>query len=329
MKLLLGLPIIGLVECDIVDINAANFTERQFANYIISKKDVVCKRSKIKYICSNKDKLHIEKIINDQIGLGRKIHTEHNQIIIDNYVVCVCKDSIEVYNNEQKSLLRKIVKKTYYCTMGSREEKRYSSLHAQFYKEILYPIFALYGLIGGYYLIHGSLLEKNDAGIIITGLDGVGKTSICKEMVKNKNYKILSDNFVLFNGNTAVPLNLAMRINRVDDARGFEVIYKNKDIMEIIATERREQEYGIDKMFNLVIGNELKVEKKYVDLGNIALFLNCAPEIGKGNKLVAVCSFLCMMCREVEDTNIKMELYNVSIPYGDIAMGAEVIDNEC
>ncbi|MDH7507838.1 MAG: hypothetical protein QHH00_00370 [Methanomassiliicoccales archaeon] len=100
---------------------------------------------------------------------------------------------------------------------------------------IHYPIFHLLEL-KGWSVLHSSLVCFEDNGVLFTGLNGVGKTTTALSLLPEA--RILSDNFVLFNGERLFPFPEYIRIpHHVMNffnlrPTGFRVFGKDQVIMD-------------------------------------------------------------------------------------------------
>ena len=97
-----------------------------------------------------------------------------------------------------KHLLKRIYKQI--IRKRAFEEVKKDIYEGLTYYLIYYPI--LYALESkNIYILHGSAVTYNDKAILMPGLPGVGKSTLCMALLSNKNSKFLSDNIVLYDDN--------------------------------------------------------------------------------------------------------------------------------
>jgi dephospho-CoA kinase len=310
----LNIPLLENVEISIRDISLAEFTIRQFKNYIVdinkSEKTINCDSV---IVCNKKfiiDKFN-SFVINKRI-LGRKIKINNSILFADH-----TRYSIK-YNNliiEGKNVT-KLYKKWY----GLLRNK-YAYYHSLFYQLVLFPIFSIYCLYGGYYLLHGSLVSLNGKNILLLGLDGVGKSSLA-DRLQEKGGKILADNSILYNGKSVVPLNIAMRLGPIQKSY-LKEIYKDRDLKEVLPNAVIYTEVIPDTYVMLSIADEFKKIKHKTKEDILPLILNNAPEIGQANAFIA--PFLYERLKENKIDAREQEMLFLEIPIGQLDKGVEVI----
>lgn len=89
-----------------------------------------------------------------------------------------------------------IFKRIWRWVRGRKESRRqlYMTLIRQ---AVLLPVLADFLKNRGWLTIHGSAVAKNGHALILTGLNGCGKSSFAWHLVREHGYRLLSDNFVL------------------------------------------------------------------------------------------------------------------------------------
>ncbi len=269
-------PLIGNISIDIKNSDLFEFTKRQLKNYIVSQSSI----SNIKSFVS----LNVPSINNtnfEDITLGREIKFKDNKLNISK------KSRIQTlsykYNfNDNLTLNIDLKKKSLYY-LKSLLSSKYSINHILFYQTILYPIFSLYAMQDSYSLVHGSLIKINDKYIVLTGLDGVGKSSLSHELLL-MGHKILADNFVLSNGKSFVGLNMPIRLDLENDTKE-NIIYEDDNLKEVLFDFKEDNAVVVDKVYFLSIGENLAIKEldKNIVTQNWHLINNGAGEILEAN----------------------------------------------
>jgi hypothetical protein len=313
------LPLIKELEIHIYNDTLAEFIIRQFKNYTIKTEKKRNANQGYNVDIFSRNDIVIDKSVDmlqeDRI-LARKIIVNDKKMYVSSSIYTIQNDNFTIISKKKMSLLRR-----YYRKIKLAE---YSFYHSLFYELFLFPVFSIYCMIDGYFLVHGSLLELQGKNILIMGLDGVGKSSLSNELAA-KGANILADNFVLFNGNTAVPLNMAMRLVP-EQKSDFEILYKDNDLKEILPKTIVNEPVKPDKYILLSISSEIKSTIKKINPGVLPLFLNNAPEIGAANNFIA--PFLYMTMYKMPMLIDDLDLQFLEIPVGALSKGVEKIINE-
>jgi len=310
VRLICHFPILGNISIDIQDNNLGVFTKRQLTNYIVSETTIDTKGCFVSIEIENK-----ENIAFDDIIFGREIKFKNNNLNISKNSRI---DNINYKYFFDKNIRIDIVfkkKLAYYLKDILNSE--YSQIHMLFYKTILYPIFSLYALVDNYYLVHGSLLRLEDKNIVLTGLDGVGKSSLSNELVLN-GAKILADNFVLFNGKDFIGLNMPIRLDLKNETTK-NIIFKDDNLKEVLYNDKENNQIKVDKIYFLNISNNLKIEQIDSDIVklNWNFINNGASEIMGANSFCL--PFLYQnMINNKQKIDTSIEYFNFSIPKGKI-----------
>lgn len=328
MKQIYNFPILGNITINIDNISLGRFTKRQLKNYFVNEKSSPSDSTYIEY--TNRDvSERLKKFADKYYQLGRKISVTYSSLEINEYSYTVKDNTISVKRNYKKPIWYKSLKKLYYISFGNTENKKYASLHSRYYEDILFPLLSLFALSGGYYCLHGSLLEINHKYIIISGLDGVGKSSVSNYIELNGKGRLLSDNIVLFNGQYAVPLNCAMRLPAGTNT-SCEVLYTSKEFVEVFPPCVIFDKCIIDRVFNLSVSKDnFHIHPIDNSLSQLVLFLNNAPEINKANEIVSVLAYIHSLADSSGVDNNINKFYDWSIPLGKIEEAVEVLLNEC
>jgi dephospho-CoA kinase len=293
------------------------FTIRQFKNYIvdINKSEKAITVATV-IECNKKtvvDKFH-SFTINNRI-LGRKIKISDGTLFVDNARYAIQNNNLIIENRNTSKLHKKVYRLL---------RNKYAYYHSLFYQLVLFPIFSIYCLYDGYYLLHGSLLSLNERNVLLLGLDGVGKSSLADKL-QEKGGKILADNSILYNGKSVVPLNMAMRLGPMQKS-GLKEIYKDKDLKEVLPNTVLYTEIIPDTYVMLSIAEEFGNIKHKTRKDILPLILNNAPEIGQANAFIAPFLYEQLKTNKI-DAN-EQEIMFLGIPMGQLDKGAEAILHE-
>lgn len=312
-KLVFELPIVGSIEVVVSCDELAEFAKRQMAAYYKSSIDCDTNITGSQITIKNKKFLtQIAKFFNQNATLARLYQVQDNSICFD-------KLKYEFTQNQLVINYRFHEKKKWF---RRKRKPGYAQCHPRFYNQILFPIFSLYTLYDGYYLVHGSLIYHKNKNIIISGLDGVGKSSMSNLFIQHK-AKIYSDNFVLFNGKTAIPFNLAIRLEP-DKPTTMQELYRNHELKEVLSPDISNDILEIDEIIVLSIGEKLVLSDAGNNLSALLLFSNNAPEIKSANTIIAPFLYL----HTVKDRNTNITIRNLSVPMGGLDKAMELLENE-
>lgn len=314
-KYTLQLPFLKNIIIEISDINLSNFFERQFKNYILKIENVVIKKFII--ITVNSKKIELKNY-----QLSRNIKFRNYNL---NFAKTSTTQKINFtydFNNSLDISIDFYKKPLYF--LKNMKKSNYSINHLLFYQTILYPIFSIYSTIGNYSSIHGSLIKVNNKYIVLTGLDGVGKSSLTTELAL-LGYKVLADNFLLFNGNTFIGLNMPLRLD-LDNPINENIIYQDNNLKEVLFQDIEQNAINANKVFFMVIGDELSITKIDANTAmyNWNLINNGAGEILDANLFCLPFLYQNMgYIKSCADENL--EFFMLSIPKGKIKDGVKEI----
>lgn len=101
-----------------------------------------------------------------------------------------------------------------YSLFGKREEELFFELT---YPIIYYPLFWYSEYFFHSHLLHASAIEFDGKGIVICGLEGMGKTSLSLSLLQEKNSYFLSDNLIFYDNEAVYPCYELVRIHKHDD----------------------------------------------------------------------------------------------------------------
>lgn len=317
-KLELNFPLLGHVILLIKDKKLGDFSKRQLKNYVIKEEFIKEEISNVEINLSGKKKENM-KIINQKYSRNIKVE---NNILTQNF-----KNHFKTY--EFSTGKYKIIEKsTLKNTLKKIKKNRYSSLHSRFYEYVLFPIFDLYALFEGLYLMHGSSLKVFEKNIMIIGLDGVGKTSLTN-LLEEESGEIYSDNFILTNGVQVIPFNLPLRLaNNEKIKNNAEILYQNKNFREVYYEQKQEEKIGIDKIFLIFIGSNNIIEKIEIGIEDLLLISEGASEInGANNSLLSMFFVNKLMFKNNRKNQIelKVDMYKLGIKKGELKKGVELI----
>lgn len=319
-------PLIGTVDALINGTAFFNFISRQLANYIDETKQIEGDYFNKCLSCelfAQEDKImkKISEFFRNDFSLGRLIKVEGKSLSFmgTEYQLQKEKFCIKSRTNFVKKVLA-------FKKKSNIEKLQYADYHITFYNLLLFPIFSLYCLLDGYYLIHGSLLEYNKTVYLLTGLDGVGKSSI-SNIILSAGGKILADNFVLFNGKYAIPFNMAMRIDTTQ-ITDMPILASYEEFKEVLPPKSHEGRIIPDKIIVLSIEGKDNVQKTsltQLNMTTLSLYLNNAPEINAANNFIT--PFLYHSISKTKDLDIGGVI--LKVPMGKIESAIESLLNDC
>ncbi len=319
----LNLPIIGVVDLEIYDQDISNFTKRQLENYVVSESFRTDKQDTSVVIKSN----FKTDFFNKNNVFGRQYKVSEKKFNLNGFVyeyhdgtITITMKRIDTNKPNLYKQLKTIIK---HIIKPPVKQNSYAHCHWNFYCQVLFPIFSLYTITDGYFLIHASLINYNNKNILVTGLDGVGKSSIANYF-EDIGGKILSDNFVLYNGKSAIPFNMAIRLEPNQETN-MKILYADHNLKEALPLTVQYREVEVNNIFILSIGEELVLSKSSNNICSTVLFTNIAPEIGAANNFIA--PFLYNSINK--NTENKDIIKCITIPKGKLKQAMEILTNEC
>ena len=325
------LPLLGICRINLEKREVARFSYRQLGNYVVGE-------IKEEYESSENNRTNLlfesNSIVKEfsvyksyNMGLDRGTCWNTNSISIGNYKYILDNNVLRILIYKPHGNIE-ILKYIYKRVRSNTEEKKYALLGGQFYHNILFPIFTVYAAVYGLFCVHGSLIHtKNNRNIILSGLDGVGKSSLADMICSEEGNELLADNIVLFDGKKALNLNLAMRLELTTVTKN-KVIYSNKEIKEILPPVINFGFCNIDRIFNLLRdNNDQTVKFNHASTPHDwIMFMERAPEIGQANNILSYWLFVHSLIKRHE--RITVPIISVAIPNGKLVQGKEFIENE-
>ncbi|MCQ2572242.1 MAG: hypothetical protein MJ165_04615 [Alphaproteobacteria bacterium] len=312
MKILkFDFPGIGNTEITIVSDELAEFAKRQLFLYLVAEAEGYEKSDKNTIIASGANLLNKAKsFFTENKKLARIYCVQDNRLRFANLEYRLENNQLVIKSNADK-------KQKWY----KRHKKLdYAQCHIRFYNQILFPLFSLYTLLDGYYLVHGTALSYKKKNMIIVGLDGVGKSSLAN-LLSEKSAVLYADNFVLFNGKNVMPLNLAMRLDPNQHTQ-LRVLYRDSNLQEAIPDKIQTKPVVVDKIVLLYIGDKFALSGGNNDLTGLVLFTNNAPEINAANTTITPFLYNTMSGKHTKN-NIPVSI--LSCPLGQLDKAVEVL----
>ena len=314
-KFTLDIPILGLIDICSKDTKLTEFAKRQFFAYVNSENEEI-ENSNSDYLLQITTQIDFAKCgLDSKNGKRSRQFSAQNGEIHYRHIILQRMDNGKIRINVKGRVKRE---------EDIESCNGYAEYHSMFYDKILFPIFVLYAITSSCFLLHGSLLRLDKKIILVCGLDGVGKSTITSEL-QRKGAKVLSDNFVLFNGKDVIPLNLAIRLEVVQET-DMKVIYQDDNLKEVVEIYREYNALKIDNIYLLGISENFFSGYKKMNLLNLILYLNNAPEISSANTFIG--PFLWNAEMSKVEVDICKNITILQIPLGKLNEGVEVIWND-
>lgn len=258
----LQIPLLGKIEILFSDIDLYIFTKRQLQRYIIDEyKDRKSSNEQVilKYEYKNQYKELVEKLFENEIIISRNFR-------LNNKNLCGIEKrrfytfSYKVSKENNVILSQQLIKYSFFYNRVKKFLGKYEFYHNLFYELVWYPILNLYALFEGYRVVHGSVLRIRGKNIMLTGLDGVGKSTLALSLLA-EGCEVLSDNFILYNNNTIIPFLIPFRISANEIIPlGSKVVFQNKILKEIAVDMKVYRDsVRIDKIFLLAISKKTEI----------------------------------------------------------------------
>lgn len=314
----LEIPLIGTIDIYIADKSLRQFSKRQLNNYFISDEKEIKYHEYVRIKTNLSYDSCLEKWIDLKGTLSRGLVINEKEICYNDITIRKTSDgfldmSIRFKGNPWLYLIKFFLQKI------KGRHVLYAKLHSSFYEYILFPIFLLFSL-KGFFLLHGSLLDKDGSSIVLLGLDGVGKSSLSNLLVSD-GAVCYSDNFLLFNGSFAIPFTLAMRLSP-GQKTNMCILYSDRNTMEVLHRNNAKEPVEPDLFVLLQISENFFIRQECISLANLVFFLNNAPEISAANSFAGPFGLF----GEAESVMVPINI--LGIPKGKLEKGKEWIKNE-
>jgi len=321
-------PLIGICRINFEKKEQFEYVKRQFLNYYVSYKVTSDKMHGIQSCLSFDNKEVVRKFqlySRKNLGLSRNVYWKNECLLIGNYNYSIKNGSVKIYVMKSKTK-KALLKYLYHNITNRSEEKRYAFQGGEFYQCALFPLISVYSACFGMFCVHGSLIHLNNGeNIIISGLDGVGKSTLADMICSNESHLLLGDNIILFNGSDALNFNIAMRLEN-DTPTKLDVIYFNKKIKEVLPKTISYGMCHIDKIYNLLRDYKNTDITEYTDSltpYEWIMFMESAPEIGQANKILSF--WLMMHALVFKHNEIEVQIASLSVPNGKLSLAKELI----
>lgn len=309
-------PLIDKVKIHLPKGSFCDFVRRQFSAYFICCQETDKCNWIVECECKQASKCYQQAVIHNY-QLSRNFKIRDKMIEYGRFKYVCSGTKIYIFYNERNGRFRNCARNMKRFLLSADRTRMYEYNHKRFYTEILFPIFSIYSMMG-FYLLHGSILENQKGRYTaLTGLDGVGKSSLAV-MLQKSGWKSCSDNFMLTNGLNYIPLNLTIRIDPGQSA-GAEILYMDKNIKEMNDGNTLYKMVRLDKMYCLYICRKLEIRSIHTDFLSLLYYCNGAPEIKEAN------SFCSPFRNFVKQSLYETDLEMLGIPKGKLEDGCEVI----
>ena len=121
-------------------------------------------------------------------------------------------------------------------------------LFHQLYRElVLLPVFWILRHEKGKFLMHASAISNDSGTYVFLGNDGVGKTTVAMNLLKEQGTTFYGDNFLLYDSNSIYPFVDTIRISKKD--REAIEFYKASELFTLVYSGRFRLHYNFDTKF--------------------------------------------------------------------------------
>ena len=110
-----------------------------------------------------------------------------------------------------------------YNLLSKAEEELFFTIT---YPALYYPLFWYLEYFRDTHLLHASAVDCNGQGVVICGLEGIGKTSLALSLLEDKNCRFLSDNLVFYDREKVYPCHELVRIHKGESERLWKGRFK-------------------------------------------------------------------------------------------------------
>ena len=103
-----------------------------------------------------------------------------------------------------------------YRLLNKAEEEKFFAVT---YHLVYYPLFWYYERFLSTHILHSSCIAYNGQGVLLCGLEGIGKTSLSLSLLQDPGVSFISDNLVFFDAHNVYPCFELMRLHKSDHTR--------------------------------------------------------------------------------------------------------------
>lgn len=312
------------IQIYIPDLSLYNFSCRQLQHYIIEKREIVGKKIN-NIIIQTSDKHHFKS--QDNLCIGQNITIRNNAL--------TCKMNLFGLNCNFEFNLESDLKIIINAKRNLRSRinpfNQYAKNHSHFYACILLPILAVQALHGKTSLIHGSFLTKDSENIILFGLAGVGKSTLAHNLIQ-KDYHLISDNFILLVNEKVFPLIMPLRFSSgdriIDNAN---VVFQNKKLIEVLPPKKEISNGAIDNIAFLMTGQKFQINQNlHITLNQLEKISAIAPEIKEANKILEITELIrSLSIGNRQEIKCSEQIFNCTeliVPIGELGKAINFIE---
>lgn len=167
----------------------------------------------------------VEKIGKNAYISGDTLHYYNN---IGNYFVKIKGKNLEINASLRENIIKRYLISIFHKRSFVPLKNVKNSVYLDFMRSIIhFPVFWMLER-EGYFLIHASAVEKNGYGLILFGLNDVGKTTIMQSLLK-KGFKYITDNYLLFDDKFIYAFPEPIGLSKYDYNAFGRVVYQTND----------------------------------------------------------------------------------------------------
>ena len=225
----------------------------------------------------------------DTIGTIRKIGKKKKV----KFIFGLKKDKITVKAQTQYKPLKDTFR---YRILAKPQESFFFALT---YPLVYYPLFWYLENFRNIYTLHAGAISVKDNGIVICGLEGVGKTSLSLLLAKELGAQFLSDNIIFYDANYVYPCYEPVRLHKNENPYlwedNFNRINKFKTLKDFYEPKTVHQIEACPKIFIFpVFSNSFSINEISKQIAaNRLLYLNrLAQELGDYSEYASLLNLL-------------------------------------